>query len=239
MLSLFRSDEAFGFKGRKLGGTPYFGTLGIPDFESESSWQMLSIAHVRYFSDLLRIAGLSHGTHTWIDNAEQLIAGGMELKDVISHRDDIMLFLESRGMRREEAFRIMEEARTGRMSRDSNACYAELMNEAGIPQWYIESCRKILYLFPKANSANWIKRIWKLAFYKLYYPDAFYTEVLKYRSIPEAVKHDPDMLNIMISQLEGYRELTDDEDRMLQTLYLLSEARDRGCDINRIIIEAR
>nr|MCR4658547.1 PHP domain-containing protein [Lachnospiraceae bacterium] len=237
VMSLFRGADAFGFENRKLNGLSYLGTLGIPEFESVFSWEILSNTDVEHFSDLMRVSALQHGTDSWIDNAEKLIEEGRELHDVISYRDDIMLYLESLGMDREHSFRIMERVRKGRKSVDDGE--DEDMRAVGVPEWYINSSNKIKYLFPKAHTISYVKQAWKIAFYKLYYPEEFYEAVLTFRMLPEEIVREPDMLGIMIIHMEEEKDTLSFEEReTLRTLYLLAEARDRGCDLRKIIMKS-
>ncbi len=237
VMSLFKGADAFGFENRKLNGLSNFGTLGIPEFESVFSWEILSNAEVGCFSDLMRISALQHGTDSWIGNAENLIEEGRELHDVMSYRDDIMLYLESLGMDRENAFRIMERVRKGRKRAGDGE--DEEMRAVGVPEWYIDSSNKIKYLFPKAHTVSYVKQAWKIAFYKLYYPEEFYEAVLSFKILPEEIIREPNMMGIMIIHMEEEKDdLSYEERETLRTLYLLAEARDRGCDIRRIIMKS-
>ncbi len=148
------------------------GSFGIPEFGTRFVRQMLDVTNPSTFSDLVRISGLSHGTNVWLNNASDLIAGGTaELKDVISTRDDIMNFLINKGVANKTAFKIMENVRKGRGVTEEEA---EAMRSKGVPEWYIESCRKIEYMFPKAHAVAYVMMSYRIAYYKVYYPEAFY-----------------------------------------------------------------
>ena len=235
VLSLFQSAEALGFRERKLNGRSCFGTLGIPEFGSVFVWEILASVGVERFSDLMRVSALQHGTGCWEDNAEILAEDGRELKDMITYRDDIMLYLESKGIDQGTAFKMMENTRKGKRRHLADEEGDSLMKEAGIPKWYIDSTRKIAYLFPKAHTVSYVKMAWKLAYYKLYYPQEFYQEVLRYKEIPNEIRREPDMLDLLIMHMEMDDEITYDEREELRNLYILAEARDRGCDIKRIL----
>ena len=133
----------------------------------------------------------------------------------------------------------MERVRKGMYHRRRVEDGIDLMQKLGIPEWYIESCKKVLYLFPKAHTASYVKMAWKLAYYKLYYPEDFYTVVLRRRMVPEEILKNHDGLNDMIRRMEEYRyELSYEEREELETLYLIAEAEERGCDVKAILAEA-
>lgn len=157
-------------------------TIGIPEFQSAFMRNMLGKATPTCFSDLLRLSGLSHGTGTWKENAEYLITNGtVGLKNVIALRDDVMAFLIKKGMSPKEAYKYMRLMRMGRLSSDSyKEDWQSVFKEYDIDDWYIESAKKIKYLFPKAHSAVYTIMSFQLAWYKTHYPTHFYTVMLNF-----------------------------------------------------------
>ena len=146
-------------------------TEGINELSSDFVRNTLLRLHPTSFSDLLKISGLMHGTDVWIGNAERLIADGVcSLSETVATRDDIFLTLRSHGVDRKSAFAVMEYVRKGRGVPEE---HAEIMRAAGIPEWYVDSCRRIRYLFPKAHAAAYVISQVRLAWYKLHYPEAF------------------------------------------------------------------
>ena len=132
---------------------------------------MLEATRPRTFSELVRISGLSHGTNVWLNNAQQLIKDDIAgLNEVIATRDDIMIYLIQKGLNKKEAFKIMEKVRKGKgVSLDE----ARLMKANNVPQWYIDSCNRIEYMFPKAHAVAYVMMAYRIAYYKVYYPLAF------------------------------------------------------------------
>jgi DNA polymerase-3 subunit alpha (Gram-positive type) len=239
VLSLFQNARALGLKDRMPNGLSRFGTLGVNGFDSQFAWGLLATLEVECFSDLMRISALSHGTGCWFENADELSEKGKALRELISYRDDIMLFLESRGMDHDNAFKIMECVRKGRYQRRGITDGIDLMQKLGIPEWYIDSCKKILYLFPKAHTVSYVKMAWKLAYYKLYYPEEFYTVVLRHKRVPGEILKNRDSLDEQIRRMEEFRyELSFREREDLWTMYLIAEAGERGCDIRAVLADA-
>ena len=185
VMSLFHNTDALGIRPEDIGGTK-LGTLGIPEFGTDFAMQMLIDAAPKAFSDLVRIAGLSHGTDVWLGNAQTLIANGIcELSSAICTRDDIMTYLIYRGLEPGLAFNIMEKVRKGVVAKgkcDKWEEWKEEMRKHDVPEWYMESCEKIKYMFPKAHAVAYVMMGWRVAYYKINYPLAYYTAFFSIRA---------------------------------------------------------
>lgn len=195
VMSLFSSLSSLNidsedFLGQKVGA------VGLPEFGTEFVRGMLAVAKPQTFADLIRISGLSHGTDVWLNNAADLISKmHMTLADVIACRDDIMSTLIAKGIDASVAFKIMESVRKGKKISPE---FMEILEKNNIPQWYIDSCNKIKYLFPKAHATAYVIMAWRIAWFKIHYPLAFYaayfsirTEVFDIKTIcagPEVIK---------------------------------------------------
>ena len=148
------------------------GTLGIPEFGTGFVRGMLKDTYPKKFSEMARISGLSHGTNVWLNNAQDLIkANTAGFNEIISTRDDIMNALIQEGLDKKKSFNIMEKVRKGRGLSEEEIDY---MRENGVKDWYIDSCLKIAYLFPKAHAVAYCLMSYRIAYYKVYYPEAFY-----------------------------------------------------------------
>ncbi len=179
VMSLFQSTEALGILPEDIGGCK-LGSLGIPEFGTEFVIQMLIDTNPQSFSDLVRISGLSHGTDVWLGNAQTLI---QEKKATISTaictRDDIMTYLITMGMESELSFTIMESVRKGKGLKPE---WEEAMASHNVPDWYIWSCKKIKYMFPKAHAAAYVMMAWRIAYCKIFYPLAYYAAFFSIRA---------------------------------------------------------
>ncbi len=148
------------------------GTLGIPEFGTNFVRGMLKDTYPKKFSEMARISGLSHGTNVWLNNAQDLIkANTAGFNEIISTRDDIMNALIQEGLDKKKSFNIMEKVRKGKPLSEDTIDY---MRENGVKDWYIDSCLKIKYLFPKAHAVAYCLMSYRIAYYKVYYPEAFY-----------------------------------------------------------------
>ena len=179
VMSLFQSTEALGITPDDIGGCP-LGALGVPEFGTDFAMQMLLDTKPKYFSDLVRIAGLAHGTDVWLGNAQTLIQEGKAtIQTAICTRDDIMVYLIARGMEQGLSFTIMESVRKGKGLKPE---WEEEMKAHGVPDWYIWSCKKIKYMFPKAHAAAYVMMAWRIAYCKIFYPLAYYAAFFSIRA---------------------------------------------------------
>ena len=179
VLSLFHGLEALHIKPEDIGGTD-LGSLGIPEFGTEFVMQMLRDTKPKAFSDLVRISGLSHGTDVWLGNAETLIQEGKaQISTAICTRDDIMIYLIDKGVESEQSFKIMESVRKGKgLTPD----YEKVMKEHDVPDWYLWSCKKIKYMFPKAHAVAYVMMGIRIAWFKIHEPLAYYAAFFTIRA---------------------------------------------------------
>ncbi|WP_143316416.1 DNA polymerase III subunit alpha [Clostridium sp. HBUAS56017] len=182
-MSLFFSTEALGVTPQQINSQ--VGTFGIPEFGTKFVRGMLVDTKPRTFSDLLCISGLSHGTDVWLGNAKDLIDNGVitSISDAVCTRDDIMVYLIKKGLPPNTAFKIMETVRKGKALKEPKwGEYEELMRENDVPEWYIESCKKIKYMFPKAHAAAYVMMAFRIAWFKVHIPKAYYATYFSIRA---------------------------------------------------------
>lgn len=211
------------------------GTLGIPEFGTKFTLQMLTDTKPKTFAELIKISGLSHGTDVWLGNAQDLIRDKVvPFKEVIGCRDDIMVYLMYHGLAPKRAFKIMEFVRKGRATKEPDA-WKEMdaeMREAGIEPWYIESCRKIKYMFPKAHAAAYVISAFRIAWYKVHMPVYYYASWLS----TKATDYDVDAMisgyaaikNKIIEIANKGNEATNKEAGISECLHVALEATARG-----------
>lgn len=177
-LSLFQKTVALGLTPEELGANS--GTFGIPEFRTSFTRQMIDDTHPDCFSDLVRISGFSHGTDVWLGNAQDLIRSGKTtLKNAISARDDIMVYLIHKGVEPLLSFKTMENVRKGKGIAPE---VVEKLRASNVPEWYIESCQKIKYLFPRAHATAYVMMAYRIAYCKVHYPLAFYAAYFSIRA---------------------------------------------------------
>ena len=226
---LFSSTKPLGITPEQIGGSQ-LATFGIPEFGTRFLQQVLVEAKPKNFADLVQISGLTHGTDVWLGNAQELIkAGTCDISEVVGTRDSIMLYLIAHGMESKLSFDIMESVRKGKGLRPE---WEENMLAHNVPEWYIWSCKKIKYMFPKAHAAAYVMSAIRLAWYKIYYPMEFYAAFLTVAPggfDAEIVGRGYEGVNAVIKELEEKgNEATAKEHQTCQTLYLVREALARG-----------
>ena len=183
-MSIFSSTDALGVTPEQIHSQ--VGSFGIPEFGTKFVRGMLVDTKPKTFDELIRISGLSHGTDVWLGNAQSLIeAGTVTLQDAICCRDDIMIYLIKMGLEPNPAFKIMESVRKGKVAKGKEPKwpeYKEMMKEHGVPDWYIKSCEKIKYMFPKAHAAAYVTNAFRIAWFKVHIPKAYYSAFFSIRA---------------------------------------------------------
>lgn len=185
VMELFRSTDSLGVKPEDIHGCP-LGAMGLPEFGTDNAINMLLETKPQYVSDLIRISGLSHGTNVWHGNAQTLInEGKCTIQTAVCTRDDIMMYLISKGVENEQSFKIMEAVRKGRVAKGKCSEWPEWkqdMVDHGVPDWYIWSCEHIEYMFPKAHAAAYVMMALRIAYCKVFYPLAYYCAYFSIRA---------------------------------------------------------
>ncbi|HWP98626.1 MAG TPA: PolC-type DNA polymerase III [Syntrophomonadaceae bacterium] len=227
-MKIFSSVEPLGLKPEAIGST--VGTFGIPEFGTRFVRQMLEATRPTTFAELVRISGLSHGTDVWINNAQVLISQDVApLNEVICTRDDIMTYLIQHGLEKKQAFKIMENVRKGK---GLDGEMSECMLSGGVPSWYIDSCRKIKYMFPKAHAVAYVTMAFRIAYFKVYHPLAFYASFFSVRAEDfevEVMLKGCDALHRRIREIEKMgNEASQKERKLLPVLEVAMEMCARG-----------
>lgn len=231
VMSLFKSTQALGITPEDIGGCE-LGALGIPEFGTDFAMQMLIDTQPTTFSDLVRIAGLSHGTDVWLGNAQTLIKEGTAtISTAICTRDDIMIYLINQGMDKELSFTIMESVRKGKGLKPE---WEEAMKAADVPDWYIWSCKKIKYMFPKAHAAAYVMMAWRIAYYKVFYPAAYYAAYFSIRASSfnyELMCQGRDKLEYFLTEYRKKKDsgtITPKEEDTIKDMRIVQEMYARG-----------
>ncbi len=222
------------------------GTLGVPEFGTDFVMQMLAETKPRNFSDLVRIAGLSHGTDVWLDNAETLIKDGKaSLSTCICTRDDIMTYLIHKGVEPSIAFDIMEAVRKGKVAAGSAKKWPEwekAMKECGVPDWYLWSCTRIQYMFPKAHAVAYVMMAYRIAYYKIFFPLEYYAAFFSirassfdYEKMCMGKEHLLQEMELIKGRITRDEASPKDED-LLKYMYNVLEMYERGFEFTPIDI---
>ena len=231
VMSLFQNTSALGITPEQIDGCPV-GSLGIPEFGTEFVIQMLLDTKPQSLSDLIRISGLGHGTDVWLGNAQTLILDGKAtISTAICCRDDIMIYLINQGVDSALAFTIMESVRKGKGLKPE---WEEAMKEKDVPDWYIWSCKKIKYMFPKAHAAAYVMMAWRIAYCKINYPLAYYASYFSIRA--SAFSYDimcrgqSHLENVMADYKRRNDTLSKKEQDTLKDMKIVQEMYARGFD---------
>ncbi|MCI5789234.1 MAG: PolC-type DNA polymerase III [Tenericutes bacterium] len=232
-MSIFTSTEALGVTKEQIMCNT--GTLGIPEFGTSFTIKLVEDTKPTTFGELIKIAGLSHGTDVWLGNAQELIRNNIvPFKETIGCRDDIMVYLMNKGMAPIKAFKIMEFVRKGKATKDPETwkSHVETMKEANIPEWYIESCHKIKYMFPKAHAAAYVMSAFRIAWYKVHMPVYFYSSWYSSKATDvdvEAMIKGYDAIKARLEDILGKGfEATNKENGQAESLKVALEATARG-----------
>lgn len=231
VMSLFQNTSALGITPEQIDGCPV-GSLGIPEFGTDFVIQMLLDTKPQQFSDLIRISGLGHGTDVWLGNAQTLIMEGKAtISTAICCRDDIMIYLINQGVDSALSFTIMESVRKGKGLKPE---WEEAMKEKGVPDWYIWSCKKIKYMFPKAHAAAYVMMAWRIAYCKINYPLAYYASyfsirasAFSYELMCQGQKH---LENVMADYKRRSDTLSKKEQDSYKDMKIVQEMYARGFD---------
>ena len=227
-MSIFSSTEAIGVTPEQIKSE--VGTFGIPEFGTKFVRGMLVDTKPTTFEELIRISGLSHGTDVWLNNAQTLIQEGtVTLSEAICTRDDIMIYLIKQGLPSQSSFKIMEMVRKGKGLTPE---YEAEMREHGVPDWYIDSCKKIKYMFPKAHAAAYVTMAFRIAWFKVHIPKAYYTAFFSIRAKQfdsEVMCHGKEKVKAKMKEIDMQGNAAANKDKdMYPVLELVLEMYERG-----------
>ena len=228
VMELFLSTDPLGISPEDIDSK--VGTFALPEFGTKFVRQMLLDTRPKTFSDLLQISGLSHGTNVWLNNAQDLVTSETcTISEVIGTRDNIMVYLMYKGLAPKSAFKIMEDVRKGRGLKPE---YEEEMKAHSVPEWYIESCKKIKYMFPKAHAAAYVLTAMRIGWFKVYHPLAFYAAYYTVRADEfdaTLMAHGKDKVRARIAELEREGNAISAKDKnVLTILEVVNEMYARG-----------
>ena len=229
VMSLFRDTSALGIEPDQIGGT-LLGCLGLPEFGTDFAMQMVDEVEPTSLSHLIRIAGLAHGTDVWLGNIQKLIEEGtVTIDTAICNRDDIMLYLIQKGMDKSLSFKIMESVRKGKgLTPEMESA----MLEAEVPDWFIWSCKKIKYMFPKAHATAYVMMAWRIAWFKVHEPAAFYAAWFSIRAKSFNYEHmclgKEHLLSVMREYEQRGKELSNAEAAEYGDMRVAQELYERG-----------
>lgn len=242
VMALFSGTEILGVTKEQI-GTPT-GMLGIPEFGTNFVRGMVNETHPTTFAELLQLSGLSHGTDVWLGNAQDLIKQGIaDLSTVIGCRDDIMVYLMHKGLEPKMAFTIMERVRKGlwlKISEEERNGYIQAMKENQVPEWYIESCGKIKYMFPKAHAAAYVMMALRVAYFKVHHPIYYYCAYFSIRAKAFDLKSMSGGLEAVkakmryIEERRRNNEVTNVENDLYTTLEIVNEMWERGFKFGKL-----
>ncbi len=240
VMSLFSSTEALGVTPEQIGSP--VGSSGIPEFGTSFVKQMLVDTKPQSFAELVRISGLSHGTDVWLNNAQEYVRNGTAtLSEIITVRDDIMNYLIDSKLDKSLAFTIMEFVRKGQPTKNPQKWkeYSQIMKEHNVKQWYIDSCEKIKYMFPKGHAVAYVMMAVRIAYFKVHYPLEFYTAFLN-RKVDDfkmtAMFKPVDELKKSKKELDGKGNLNAKEKQELFLYEILIEMHYRGIELLQLDI---
>ena len=234
VMALFSGTEILGVTSEQIQSKT--GTLGIPEFGTRFVRGMLEETHPKTFAELLKISGLSHGTDVWLGNAEELIQNGtVTMAEVIGCRDDIMMDLIHTGVESDVAFKIMESVRKGKGIPDD---WQKQMREAKVPEWYIEACLKIKYMFPKAHAAAYVLMALRIAYFKVYFPLVYYSAYFSVRAddfdLVAMARGKQTVKAAMLEINEKGNSASTKEKNLLTVLELANEMLERGFEFKMV-----
>ncbi len=238
VMSLFMNTKSLGLEPSEMWDNCDLGTLGIPEFGTDFAMGMLRDAKPKEFSDLVRISGLSHGTDVWLNNAQDLILNGIAtISTAICTRDDIMTYLIHMGLDSQDAFTIMENVRKGKVAKgavaDKWAVWQEDMRAHNVPDWYIGSCEKIKYMFPKAHAVAYVMMAWRIAYFKVNYPLAYYAAYFSIRAKAfnyELMCQGKEMIEFHLKEYSSCDNLSNKEKDEYADMRLVQEMYARGLE---------